>query len=90
MGSATRVIIMMGALSILPTGSSPTIACDGGSNVPAVGSAPRTPMRLAQMMCFLKGEQISGLNKICYYDCAGSAAAITISSVSLCPLSINR
>ena len=44
----------------------------------------------ASVMCFQTGEQISGMNKICFYDCLGSAAAITISSVALCPLSINR
>lgn len=41
-------------------------------------------------MCFKTGEATSGINKICYYDCLGSAAAITISSVSLCPLTIDR
>ena len=40
--------------------------------------------------CFFKGERTSGMNKICYYDCLGSEAAITISSVSLCPLSIDN
>ena len=40
--------------------------------------------------CFYKGERTSGMNKICYYDCLGSEAAITISSVSLCPMSINN
>ncbi len=40
--------------------------------------------------CFLSGEQVSGLNKICYYSCPTGDAAITISSVQLCPLSINR
>ena len=40
------------------------------------------------ILCFLEGERISGLNKICYYDCAGSAAAITIKSYQLCPLTI--
>lgn len=40
--------------------------------------------------CFKKGEYVSGMNKICIYDCLGSEAAITISSVALCPLSINR
>ena len=40
--------------------------------------------------CFKTGEETSGMNKICYYDCMGSSAAITVSSVSLCPLSINR
>lgn len=44
----------------------------------------------ASMTCFKTGEQISGMNKICFYDCLGSAAAITISSVSLCPLTINQ
>ena len=42
------------------------------------------------VMCFSTGERTSGMNKICYYDCLESEAAITISSVSLCPLTINR
>ena len=36
--------------------------------------------------CFLKGERVSGLNKICYYDCLGSEAAITIGAAQLCPI----
>jgi hypothetical protein len=40
--------------------------------------------------CFFKREAVSGMNKICYYDCLGSEAAITISAVALCPLSIKR
>ena len=47
------------------------------------------PMRVA-VICFKTGERISGMNKICYYNCLGSEAAITISSVELCPLSIDR
>ena len=39
--------------------------------------------------CFLKGERVSGLNKICYYDCVGSEAAITIGAAQLCPLTVN-
>ena len=42
------------------------------------------------MMCFSSGEQISGMNKICYYNCGGSQAAITVSSASLCPLTIDN
>ena len=42
------------------------------------------------LLCFLTGEQVSGLNKICFYDCAGSGAAITVKSYQLCPLTINR
>jgi len=48
------------------------------------------PDNACAMICFYVGEEISGLNKICYYDCLGSKAAITISSVALCPLSIER
>ena len=40
--------------------------------------------------CFKSGEQTSGMNKICYYNCMGSTAAMTISAVKLCPLSIRR
>ena len=42
----------------------------------------------AAVTCFKTGEQTSGMNKICYYDCVGSSKAITISATSLCPLSI--
>ena len=42
------------------------------------------------VLCFKTGEQVSGLNKICYYNCLGSQAAITIKAFQLCPLSINR
>ena len=38
---------------------------------------------------FLKGEKISGMNKICYYDCLGGEVAITIKSTELCPLTID-
>jgi hypothetical protein len=44
----------------------------------------------APLTCLKSGEKISGQNKICYYDCAGSEAAITIKSYQLCPLSIKR
>ena len=40
-------------------------------------------------LCFLQGEVVSGMNKICYYDCLGSLTAITIGAVKLCPLTIN-
>jgi hypothetical protein len=47
------------------------------------------PIKVA-LMCFKTGEQVSGMNKICFYNCAGSDAAITVSAAQLCPLSINR
>jgi hypothetical protein len=39
--------------------------------------------------CFLSGERTSGMNKICFYNCVSGTKAITISAVSLCPLSIS-
>ena len=38
--------------------------------------------------CFSSGESTSGMNKICYYNCVGGSAAITIKSTQLCPLTI--
>jgi hypothetical protein len=46
--------------------------------------------QVAAVMCFKSGEQSSGMNKICYYDCLGSPAAITIGATQLCPLTIKR
>ena len=45
---------------------------------------------LAAVTCFLEGEQISGLNKICLYDCVGSGFAITVKATDLCPLTVNN
>ena len=42
------------------------------------------------LLCFKTGERVDGMNKICYYDCAGSAAAITVRSHELCPISISN
>jgi len=44
----------------------------------------------AGVVCFKTGERISGMNKICFYDCMGSGTAITIGAVELCPLTIKR
>ena len=40
--------------------------------------------------CFKKSEYTSGFNKICNYDCIGSAYAMTIGSTALCPITVNR
>lgn len=42
------------------------------------------------VLCFKSGEQQSGMNKICYYDCLGSTFAITIGAAQLCPLSVKN
>ncbi len=38
--------------------------------------------------CFLTGERVTGLNKICYYRCIDGDMAITIDACELCPLSL--
>ncbi len=48
-----------------------------------------SPSRAA-VTCFKIGEKTSGMNKICYYNCLGSEAAITIPATQLCPLSIQQ
>ena len=42
------------------------------------------------MSCSFKREQVSGMNKICIYSCVTGEAAITMSAVGLCPLTIER
>ena len=42
------------------------------------------------MVCLVKAEERSGLNRICCYDCQRSLAAITISSAQLCLLDEQR
>ena len=37
-------------------------------------------------MGFYKGEQISGMNKICFYDVLGSTHTLNVKSYELCPL----
>lgn len=49
-----------------------------------------SPPSQAGVVCFSRGEAVSGFNKICTYNCGGSAAAITISAAELCPLTIDR
>lgn len=44
----------------------------------------------ALVLCYYTGESSSGANKVCYYDCGGSQAAVTVSSTRPCPSSINR
>jgi len=41
-------------------------------------------------LCFLIGEEVSGFNKICYYQCIDGVRAINISSVSLCPITLEE
>lgn len=53
------------------------------------GSSALSPSIKVAATCYKSGEQISGMNKICYYNCMGSTKAINVKNYQLCPLSIN-
>jgi hypothetical protein len=53
-------------------------------------SKPYSPDQKVAVVCFKSGERMSGMNRICYYDCLGSTYAITVGVAELCPLSINN
>ena len=74
--------------SVKPPGDEGDLRMRDGQSAERRGYA-NGPLQVA-VVCFLQGEVISGFNKICYYDCLGSQAAITIASVQLCPLNIQR
>lgn len=38
--------------------------------------------------CFLSHSYVSGMNRICIYDCIDGQRAITIDATDLCPLSL--
>jgi hypothetical protein len=55
----------------------------------AIVAEPKaTPFEVA-MLCNKTGQRISGRNKICFYNCAGSEAATTVKSYKTCPISID-
>ncbi len=66
------------ALAIAPATLPATI-----EGPPSERSAPQLAVN-----CPKAGEQTSGMNKICFYNCVGSMTAITIGATQLCPLSI--
>ena len=71
-----RALILVTCAAVLAFGSLAIVTSSGTSS--------------AAEFCTFKRESSSGLNKICYYDCAGSEAAITIGSHEVCPPSITR
>lgn len=52
--------------------------------------APNPSKQRMAALCFFTGQQVSGMNKICFYNCLGSQAAITIGALALCPINIDR
>jgi hypothetical protein len=71
------------ALSMTPEPPAATVAS------PAIaGPASNHADQQLAMSCPKVGEQTSGMNKICLYNCVGSMTAVTIGAAQLCPLSI--
>ena len=44
----------------------------------------------ASEICFLSGDRVDGLSKICFYKCATGTVATTIKSHELCPQTLER
>lgn len=44
----------------------------------------------AQAACFFSHERVSGMNRICTYDCIEGQRSITISATSMCPLQLYK
>jgi hypothetical protein len=61
-------------------------SADGGA--PSYAPPPAPSASPGSMVCMYRSQAVSGFNKICYYDCTGSTRAETISSTSLCPLTL--
>lgn len=80
----------LGGVLVIKTGIVVGAAILAFVALPALHAAPgnaKPPVRVAETACFLKKEETSGFNKICYYDCG---AAITIKSSESCPMTIHR
>ena len=41
-------------------------------------------------ICNKTGETTNGVNRICYYNCAGSTAAYTVNIGQMCPMTIKQ
>jgi hypothetical protein len=54
------------------------------STIAAAPPPGATPFEVA-MFCTKSSQQTTGLTKICYYDCAGSEAAMTARIYEPCP-----
>jgi hypothetical protein len=67
-----RIVLALGFLAI------PTSAIS--EELPRPAKAPKLPI-----VCTKSSEQISGLNKICYYSCAKSDGTMTVPTYEICP-----
>jgi hypothetical protein len=71
-----------------------------GIGLCAAAVTERTPVQMGRVLhapgqkvattCILSGQQPSGTNKICVYECGGTTVTETVSASSECPQSVNR
>jgi hypothetical protein len=66
------------------------LGIDRGRAAPDMAATPLKRLKLAAITCRFLSDRTSGINRICFYDCLGSEAAITIPLTSVCPLSISQ
>jgi hypothetical protein len=46
--------------------------------------------RAAGVSCNFTRSTVSGMNKICFYNCVGSGHAVTVGAAEMCPLTTTR
>jgi hypothetical protein len=57
---------------------------------PAIESPDQEAGVQVAVTCSKTKEEFTGKRRICYYDCLGTARAISIPAIQECPLSIER
>lgn len=61
-----------------------------GDSLRATDDSFETTSASSGLSCPLKAERISGSNRICVYDCLGSADVVTIPATSFCEIFVSR
>lgn len=52
--------------------------------------SPSIPSQSRGTSCNFTRSVVSGMNRICYYNCVGSGHAMTIGAAEICPLTTTR
>ena len=84
--SAAMVLAAVAALAI--TSALPTAEISSPPSPKPAGPISRPLYQQLAVTCPKVGEQVSGMNRICFYNCVGSMTAITIGAAQICPVMI--
>jgi len=52
--------------------------------------SPNLPSQSRGTSCNFTRSVVSGMNRICYYNCVGSGHAMTVGAAEICPLTTTR